>query len=160
MKEDSVNLGFRVTGRMMWGLVVLTIGVLWTLDNLGQIDASRVLRWWPVVAILWGSLLLMGGTGRPKPVAGWIWIVIGNLSLLRPLGVANVDFTDFWPVIFIAAGALLFWRAWTGQDPGRAGAAGKRHSIDASAFFAASQRKVLSDSFSARRVSSLRTSCS
>jgi hypothetical protein len=39
---------------MLWGVIVLSLGVLWTLDNLGQIDASRVVRWWPAVALAWG----------------------------------------------------------------------------------------------------------
>jgi hypothetical protein len=148
------NAAPRFSGRMLWGLIVLALGVLWTLDNLGQIDASRVVQWWPLVALLWGVMLLGGMTGRPRRTAGWIWTIIGALSLLRPLGIANADVTDFWPVLLIVLGGGLVWRAWTGRDliaPG--GMSGPR--LDASAFLAGSQRKIVTDEFSSADVNAV-----
>jgi hypothetical protein len=136
-----------ITGRMVWGLVVLTLGVLWTLDNLGQIDASEIVRWWPLVALGWGLMLLTGANGPRKPTAGWIWTIIGTTSLLRPLGIANADVFDFWPMLLVVLGGGLVWRAWTGKDlVNRTPGTGPR--LDASAFLAGSQRKVVSDEFS------------
>src|SRR5689334_21710890 len=106
----------RLSGRMVWGLVVLTLGVLWTLDNLGQIDASRVVQWWPAVALAWGLMLLSGVNGRRRLVAGWIWTTIGALSILRPLGIADADVTSFWPLLLVFVGATLVRRAWLGHD--------------------------------------------
>jgi len=144
----------RLSGRMLWGLIVLTLGVLWTLDNLGQIDASRVLQWWPAVALGWGLLLLSGINGRRRPVAGWIWTIVGGLSILRPLGVADADVTTFWPVLLIVAGVTLVRRAWIG-GPGPATPLGGGPRIDASAFLAGSQRKVVTDAFSAADVNTV-----
>jgi hypothetical protein len=141
-----VNDRTRITGRMIWGLVVLTLGVLWTLDNLGQIDASRIVRWWPAVALAWGLFLLSGQNGR-HPRAGWIWTIVGGLSLVRPLGIADADVTDFWPLLLVFAGAMLVWRAFTGHDL-IARPPGDGPKLDASAFLAGSQRKVVSHEFS------------
>ena len=141
MKETQ-----RITGRMVWGLAVLTLGVLWTLDNLGQIDASQVLRWWPIVPLAWGLLLLSGVNGRRSPRAGWIWTVIGAYSLLSPLGIADADVFDLWPLILVFIGGSLVYRSWKGA-PASSTVSGPR--IDASAFLAGSQRKVVTDAFTA-----------
>ena len=147
MKETQ-----RITGRMVWGLVVLTLGVLWTLDNLGQIDASQVLRWWPLVPLAWGVLLLSGMNGRKNPRAGWIWTAIGAYSILRPLGIANADVFDFWPLVLVFIGWSLFYRSWKGA-PAATSVSGPR--IDASAFLAGSQRKVVTDAFTAIDINSV-----
>ena len=140
MKETQ-----RITGRMVWGLVVLTLGVLWTLDNLGQIDASLVLQWWPIVPLVWGVLLLSGINGRRKTNAGWIWTAVGLLSILRPLGIANASLFDFWPLLLVFFGGSLVYRSWKGGSPSGVHADGPR--IDASAILAGTQRKVVSDQF-------------
>ena len=155
MKDESVNESpSRLSGRMLWGLIVLTLGVLWTLDNLGQIDASQVLRWWPAVALAWGLLLLSGINGRRRPVAGWIWTIVGGLSILRPLGVADADVTTFWPVLLIVAGVTLVRRAWSGKEAA-ASLSGGGPRIDASAFLAGSQRKIVTDAFSSADVNTV-----
>lgn len=105
-----------VTGRLVWGLVVLTLGVLWTLDNLRQLDASEYVRWWPVVPFLWGLALLTGIGARRSPGPGWWWTLFGAIGLLRPLGISPLGIFDFWPVIFILVGASLVHRAWTGRS--------------------------------------------
>ena len=44
---------------VVWGLSLIAIGVLWTLGNLGAIDALGTLRrWWPSALVLWGALEL------------------------------------------------------------------------------------------------------
>jgi hypothetical protein len=37
------------------GACLLTLGVLWTLANLGMLDLLKTLRtWWPLSLVLWG----------------------------------------------------------------------------------------------------------
>ena len=50
----------RTGGRLWFGIVILGLGVLWTLDNLGFVDSERVLEWWPVVLIALGLSKLLG----------------------------------------------------------------------------------------------------
>jgi len=41
------------------GLVLVAVGVVWTLGNLGRLDALATLsRWWPIVLLAWGTLEL------------------------------------------------------------------------------------------------------
>jgi hypothetical protein len=151
VKEDAVRETQRITGRMVWGLVVLTLGVLWTLDNLGQIDASLVLQWWPLVPLVWGLLLVSGINGPRKARAGWIWTAVGVLSILRPLGLARADLFDFWPLLLVFIGGSLVYRSWQGAPGIRAD--GPR--IDVSAILAGTQRKVVTERFASADVNSV-----
>ena len=41
------------------GVCLVGLGVLWTLANLGRVEALPVLRtWWPASLVLWGLLEL------------------------------------------------------------------------------------------------------
>ena len=42
------------------GLILVALGVLWTLGNLGALDLLYTLRtYWPVSLIVWGALELL-----------------------------------------------------------------------------------------------------
>jgi predicted membrane protein len=105
-----------VTARLFIGLVVLTLGVLWTLDNLGMTDASEIVRWWPLVAIAWGLLHLFGIGVRPRVNIGALWTIIGVLALLGTLGVIHFTIFALWPLFLVLIGGSLVLRGWRGTS--------------------------------------------
>lgn len=53
-----MNRSFRPEG-IVFGLILIVLGVLWTLSNLGRLDMLETLRrWWPLSLVLWGVLEL------------------------------------------------------------------------------------------------------
>ncbi|PYQ20866.1 MAG: hypothetical protein DMF79_09420, partial [Acidobacteria bacterium] len=45
---------------IVFGLILVALGVLWTLSNLGRIDMLETLRrWWPLTLVVWGALELL-----------------------------------------------------------------------------------------------------
>ena len=50
----SERHGPRFTARLLFGLVLVSLGALWTLENLGVPEASEVLRWWPSLLVAYG----------------------------------------------------------------------------------------------------------
>ena len=39
------------------GVTLVALGIVWTLGNLGKVDALAVLRtWWPMALVFWGLL--------------------------------------------------------------------------------------------------------
>jgi len=131
-----------VGSRLIFGLVVLTLGVLWTLDNLGVLDASQILQWWPLIPLTWGVMSLTGLGCSRRPVQGAIWTVVGGVSLLHTLGLLQATVFDLWPLILIAIGASIVTRAWSGGAWVRGGRdAGSR--INTFAFMAGAERKVV-----------------
>ncbi len=49
---------FRPEGLVL-GVILVAVGVLWTLSNLGRIDLLATLRtWWPLALVVWGLVEL------------------------------------------------------------------------------------------------------
>ena len=58
---------FRPEG-IVFGLILVALGVLWTLSNLGRLDMLETLRrWWPLTLVLWGVLELLAVVNRRLP---------------------------------------------------------------------------------------------
>ena len=135
-----------VPSRVLVGLIVLTLGVLWTLDNLGMLDASRIIRWWPLVALGWGLIRLLGIGVRRRVFRGAFWTIIGGVSLLNTLDVTRVTVFDLWPVFLLVIGASLVLRGWRGTSwISGSSEAGTR--LNATAIMAGMERKVVSQEF-------------
>jgi predicted membrane protein len=106
------ELGARLCApRIVFGLFVVAIGVLFTLDNLGLVEASTYLRFWPVAFIAVGVASLTQARRSGGYVSGLVWITIGSWLLLDELDVIRVRFWDFWPLLLILLGGTIVWRA-------------------------------------------------
>ena len=62
--------------RMLLGIGLVLLGLVFTLDNLGLVDADEVLEYWPVLVIGVGLLKLMSH----GPTAGALCWLGGGLS--------------------------------------------------------------------------------
>jgi Domain of unknown function (DUF5668)/Cell wall-active antibiotics response 4TMS YvqF len=113
--------------RLILGLVVIGLGILFTLDKLGYVEAGSLWEYWPVLLIAagFGRLLLPRGChGRGF---GLVLIVVGTLFLLNNLGLLPYRVWDFWPVLLLLAGVSMVWRAVSGvrgRGPSRWGDSG------------------------------------
>lgn len=98
-------------GQLVLGLVILTFGLLWTLDSLSVVDTGGILRWWPLLLIWLGVAKLTGrGTNR-NPTLGGLSLVAGVGMTLDRLGVIDFGFGLFWPFAVLLLGASLVARA-------------------------------------------------
>src|SRR4249920_1351804 len=95
---------FELTGRLVFGLVVLTLGVLFMLDNLNLIDAHSIVRWWPLALILFGGAKLFGFMTRRHIAAGAVFTLFGVMWLGNALDAWHFDVWDLWPVFMIVIG--------------------------------------------------------
>jgi hypothetical protein len=113
--------------RIVIGLLVIALGVLFTLDNLGMVGAGDVLRWWPSLLLIYGLSRLTGFCCRQGTVIGTIFTIAGALLLLREARLLPIDPWDFWPVVLIVIGAVMVTRALqrvSGRDEFPASGAG------------------------------------
>lgn len=95
---------FRLTARLLFGIGLLAVGVLWTLDNLGMARAGEAVVWWPVLAIFYGLARLTGLTARRGPMIGLVWIFAGVWMLLHNLGYVHPGLEALWPLFLVAIG--------------------------------------------------------
>ena len=94
----------RIAPRMLLGIGLVLLGLVFTLDNLGLVDADEVLEYWPVLLIGVGVLKLMSH----GPTAGALcWLGGGTLLLVDNLG---FDVSQFWPVGLMLIGVLIITR--------------------------------------------------
>ena len=111
------GLGSGLATRVWFGLAFVTVGVLWTLDNLRILDSDRVFEWCPVLLIGLGVSKLLDPLRR-HPFAGWVWIAIGSCLLLQHLGYIPWGLHQLWPVLLILLGATIVWRGLRGPSLG------------------------------------------
>ncbi|MBI4810564.1 MAG: cell wall-active antibiotics response protein [Ignavibacteriales bacterium] len=53
---------------LFWGIVFITFGVLFLLDNLGYADISEIIHdYWPLILIIWGFSILTRSKSRHRP---------------------------------------------------------------------------------------------
>jgi hypothetical protein len=143
--------------RLWFGLVLLVLGVLWTLDNMRFVDAGEILDWWPLVLVALGVTKLVGWGGRVRPFAGAIWILLGGLLLAHNLRYLPVGFDELWPLGLVLLGLSILWRSLRGPGAGNriagAGAdtarAGSSVTSDATRFSGANAGVVDTETFSA-----------
>ena len=90
-------------GRIIAGIIVIAIGVLFLLDNLGVIRVGQAFQWIPSLFILWGLWLLV--KNRFRNVFGPLLMIV--IALFVQLMLLDVGIGRYWPVIVIAVGLAL-----------------------------------------------------
>jgi len=91
---------------LVWGFVILFIGVALLLDHMGILPFGQVYRFWPLLLVLAGIMTFLNQSGR---VIGILLLLAGGLLQLNKLGLIHLDFADLWPLAIIAVGVLLIW---------------------------------------------------
>jgi hypothetical protein len=101
--------------QLIFGLILSTIGVLWTLDSMGIADAEYYIRYWPTALVLLGGAKLWQARGRGG-FGGLVLIVIGIGLMAEHLLPSNVDVFDLWPIALVLLGGSLVWRSFVGRE--------------------------------------------
>jgi len=111
----------RGEGRLVMGLIVISLGVLFLLENLGYVYVRDIWEFWPVILIVLGASRMATCRSNGAMISGLILMVIGGIFLAHNLGYIPFDVARlFWPVVLILAGVGMlfrgFERSW-GQNP-------------------------------------------
>jgi hypothetical protein len=161
-------------GHAFLGLMLLLIGGVFLLNNLGVFYIEDVRRYWPALLIVAGVAHLFFSRHVVRSV---VWsgmlVTIGGLLLARNFGYIHGDDWKFiWPVILIFLGILFLFRARAGGPsfagppscggglggPGAAGSGASRANpnvLDEVAVFGGIQRRVDSQDFEGGELSSV-----
>jgi hypothetical protein len=100
----------KVTPHTIFGVFIALLGVIFTLDNLGLADTGSLIRFWPVLPIAVGVIMLMHADSAREWIFGTAWMAAGGLILARNLGWLSFRLKDFLPLLLVAVGARLIWR--------------------------------------------------
>ena len=108
-------------GRILVGFVLITLGVLFLLDQSDVLDSGDLIAdWWPVVFVVAGFLYL---SFSPRHIMVPAVLVIIGIALLA----RSLDFVPdwvqavFWPLVLVAIGLWVMFGSGlgvTGMQPG------------------------------------------
>ncbi len=146
----------RLTPQIVLGLCIVLFGAALTVDNLGLMDAGRILRFWPLAIVGLGLVKTLQGQSTSARVFG-VFLVLVGLALLGDV-FDVLDVWAWWPVVLIAFGLLIITRALggsrsprsivEGMHSGRSGLASSADStLSEVAFWSGVQRRVASPAF-------------
>jgi predicted membrane protein len=161
-EKISQRLSERLSGKrrsfshgLFWGVLLILLGVIFLLDNLGVISAAHIWRFWPVLLIIAGAFNVLDNERR---FWGVILLVGGTFLLLNQLGLAHFSWAFFWPIILIAIGLMVLWNSLTapsGTAPGPSGGGDPRLTVNGVAIFSGLERRMTSEDFQGGHVTAI-----
>jgi predicted membrane protein len=113
--------GYHGDGRIIWGGILILLGLIYALDAFGVLSAGDILRYWPLILIGIGATKISQARVSSQRTAGFILVAIGGVFLLRSLHLVWFHSRDVWPAVFLLVGGFLVWQALTRRQPPAAG---------------------------------------
>lgn len=95
--------------QLVLGLIVIALGIIFTLDNLGLIYAGNYTRFWPILIVLYGLARIIQSEAVAQKLWGAFWVLVGGLWLLDKLDVIYFSVWSLWPLLLVVLGANLIW---------------------------------------------------
>lgn len=130
-------------------VIVIGIGVLFLLGNLGIVIVHDWFDYWPVILIAVGLVKLVDSDFVSGRALGAILMAVGGLFLADNLGYLHARMEDLWPLLLIGAGLLMLanriW--WSDSWFGSGAAASASRAVNLVAIFGGSKRNVVTQDF-------------
>lgn len=139
----------RVTVQALVGLMVVAVGVLFTLDNLEIIDAGEYLRYWPAGLAAIGLLKLYQAARSGRGWFGGLFLVsIGVWMLIERIVSVRIEAHQVMPLFLVFLGGYMVWRGIGGRSPSRSrGLDGGEADFSALAIMGGVQRRSNAQTF-------------
>ncbi len=121
MDEAQVSaLRSRISPRLVVGLLVILLGALVTLDNLGFVVLHALWRFWPIALVLIGLTRWIQGDA----FGAFLWMA-GGIAFLA-VSFELLELRQLWGLLLVAGGARLVFgppsrRADPGASPAQTG---------------------------------------
>jgi hypothetical protein len=98
-----------ITPRLILGLSLIFVGVVFFLDRLGEVHADDILEYWPVILVLAGLSKLFWPGGHGGRFTGFLLVLIGAWILAWNLYWIDYSPWDFWPILLVVVGLRIAW---------------------------------------------------
>jgi predicted membrane protein len=95
---------------VIMGIVIVVVGLLALLMNLGYDINISIWDYWPLILVLVGLSRLIQPPQYRSVLSGLIFTLLGGLLLLNNLEVIDFGFSELWPVILIIIGVSIVMR--------------------------------------------------
>jgi len=136
---------YRSIVRLIIGLSILAVGLLWTLDNLDVLRSEPITRWWPVVVIVVGLIRLFDVSA--SKLSSIVITLVGVGILFDTLDYWDFDPGDFIPLLIAFIGAKLVLDVFRRRSARTANAASPDAVVHAFAVMSGVGRRSVSADF-------------
>lgn len=102
--------------QIVLGVLVIGLGLLFLLDNLGFINVRYTFRFWPTILIIFGLLKISQGRTRSGYVVGGVMLLLGVTWTLKSMGFFYMNWSMLWPLVIIAVGVAVVSRSLPGAS--------------------------------------------
>jgi Domain of unknown function (DUF5668)/Cell wall-active antibiotics response 4TMS YvqF len=107
--------GVRITPQLIVGLLIIFVGVVFTLDELGLAPAVSYLRFWPTALIAIGVLKMLQAQDGGGAFAGLLFTLVGAWLQAEELDIIHIRLWQIWPLALVLFGAFLVWQGLGGR---------------------------------------------
>jgi predicted membrane protein len=152
--RDQLRNRDRYSG-LIPGAIILAIGTIFLLNNLGIVRAGHFFQFWPLFLVFAGLVKLANPNRRAW---GLILLFFGVLLQLNQLGIGHFSWSEMWPIVLIAAGAMAMWSALQARkmtEGLHANHADPRTTLNESAIFGGVQKRLNGKEFRGGQLQSL-----
>lgn len=111
----SLHRDRNAPAQVVIGLLVIGLGLLFLLDNLGLLNFRYSLHFWPLVLVCLGLMKIVQTRTVGGCIVGGALVLAGVLLTLRGLGLIYLSWNTIWPLLMIAVGLSVVYRSLTGQ---------------------------------------------
>jgi len=99
------------TQGVIFAVILIALGVLLFLDNIGLFRFRDIWQFWPVVPIALGVAKLFDSKGVASQVWAAMWILAGAAFLLDNLHIWHMNWGTIWPLALVAFGVTMLVNA-------------------------------------------------
>lgn len=133
------------SGSLVAGLIIVIVGVILLLGQLGFVDAHTIFRYWPAIFCLIGIGNIVGADQPAQRIWGGFLVFFGALLILHQMGYFHFGISQLWPLFLIGAGLLLIWQHY--ETKRGHGLFTDASDVQTFSVFGGSERKVNSKDF-------------
>lgn len=153
----------RLSPQFILGLLIVILGVMFTLDNLEIIDARDFLRYWPVLLIIYGLAKILQPETRSSRFWGIVIAFVGAALFVDKLDIFYFRLWDFWPLLLVALGVTMILRARArGTSTGlmtNEQVEDRGNFVNAAAFLGGTRRNVFTSDFRGGELTAVMGGC-
>jgi hypothetical protein len=98
---------YRWRRQLVWGLLLVTFGVVVLLDQMGIAETESLWHYWPLVLVVIGINRTIGYPSA-RDFVGGLWTACIGIWLFATLeGLFGLTFWNSWPIFIIISGVTM-----------------------------------------------------
>ncbi|MEW7850695.1 DUF5668 domain-containing protein [Massilia aurea] len=167
MKNNVQHKG--VTAQVVLGLLVIAMGLLFLLDNLGLVDMHRAFSFWPMLFVIVGTVKLCDTRSQGGTLLGAGLVGVGILLMLDRLDIIDFSVRTLWPLVLIGLGGYLVSKSLrsrgmlggvaAGEGAGMLDGTGSGEVVDITAILGGYERRVATQDFRGGEITAVMGGC-